>query len=591
MESFYFTVASLAFLVLLMVIYFPKKKIKSLENKIYSIIIGSTLFASLVEVFSFILVTNGVDSYSYLYLFTMKILFFGFLAWIYYFTVYIIVITLNSTNKEINMQKLMQSSIIIFIVTLIVVLILPININEVNGMKIPAGLAVNVIYIFAVLCIILMLVVFFKNIKNYKNKKYIPLYLLVVMFLLLVVIQNLFPTLLIVNAVFIFVTFVMYFTIENPDVKMITELNKNRLLVNQANEEKSNFLFLASNQIKEPIKKIQELSHDSEDIKDITDLQEVVKEINNLSHSLSYQVENVMDISTLTNSNIKMIENKYNLSNLIEKVRLQKEKNISDKVDFRVNISKNIPKYLYGASKLLEQIISSILNNAIKYTSDGFIELNVNTITKYDMCRLIIEVADSGQGMSIDKVNDLLMLDEPLLEKEQQRLETGDVDINTIKKIVSKMGGYFTIKSEENRGSEVKIVIDQKMDMEGNIEFDKYLAKEKVLVASNNINFLNSLTKILREHGLDVETSMYANDVLDRVRVHEEFSYIFLDDSLDKRALEVLKELKKNPKFKTKVIVMLDKDTEFIKEHFIEDGFSDYLIKDKLLEEVNRILK
>ena len=64
-----------------------------------------------------------------------------------------------------------------------------------------------------------------------------------------------------------------------------------------------------------------------------------------------------------------------------------------------------------------------------------------------------------------------------------------------------------------------------------------------------------------------------------------------MDDNLDKRALEVLKELKKNPKFKAKVIVMLNKDTEVIKEHFISDGFSDYLIKDNLLEEVNRILK
>ena len=446
MESFYFTLTSLAFLVLLMFIYFPKKKIKSLENKIYSIIILSTLFASLVEVYSFILVTNGIESYNYLYLFTMKILFFGFLAWIYYFTIYILVIAMNNDNNKTN--KIVKNSILIFILVLLVVLILPIDVNEVNGMKIPYGPAVNVIYIFSIVCILVMLGAFFKNIKNYKNKKYIPLYLLVVMFGILVVIQKLFPSLLIVNAVFIFVTFVMYFTIENPDVKMITELNKNRLLVNQTNEEKSNFLFLASNQIKEPIKKIQEISQDTEDIKDIETYQELVKEINNLSHSLSFQVENVMDMSTLSNVNIKVIENKYNLPNLIEKLRIQKEKNVHDNVEFRVNISENIPEYLYGDSKLLEQVISSVLNNAIKYTNQGFIELNINTIYKYDMCRLMIDVADSGLGMSIEKVNDLLMLDEPLEEKEERRLETGDVDINTIKKIVSKMGGYFTIKSE-----------------------------------------------------------------------------------------------------------------------------------------------
>ncbi len=587
MESFYFTLTSLAFLVLLMFIYFPKKKIKSLENKIYSIIILSTLFASLVEVYSFILVTNGIESYNYLYLFTMKILFFGFLAWIYYFTIYILVIAMNNDNNKTN--KIVKNSILIFILVLLVVLILPIDVNEVNGMKIPYGPAVNVIYIFSIVCILVMLGAFFKNIKNYKNKKYIPLYLLVVMFGILVVIQKLFPSLLIVNAVFIFVTFVMYFTIENPDVKMITELNKNRLLVNQTNEEKSNFLFLASNQIKEPIKKIQEISQDTEDIKDIETYQELVKEINNLSHSLSFQVENVMDMSTLSNVNIKVIENKYNLPNLIEKLRIQKEKNVHDNVEFRVNISENIPEYLYGDSKLLEQVISSVLNNAIKYTNQGFIELNINTIYKYDMCRLMIDVADSGLGMSIDKVNDLLMLDEPLEEKEERRLETGDVDINTIKKIVSKMGGYFTIKSEIGRGTEIKIVIDQKIDITDDIVLDKYLKKDKVLVASNDMKFIKSITKLLQNKGLEVETSIYANDVLDRIRIKEEFSYILIDDMLDKRALEVLKELKKDTKFKIPVIVMLDKDTEFIKEHFVEDGFSDYLIKNELASEIERI--
>ena len=60
---------------------------------------------------------------------------------------------------------------------------------------------------------------------------------------------------------------------------------------------------------------------------------------------------------------------------------------------------------------------------------------------------------------------------------------------------------------------------------------------------------------------------------------------------LDKRAFEILKELKKDKNFSVPVIVILDSDVEFIKDHFIEDGFSDYILKSNLVEDINRIFK
>lgn len=591
MESFYFTVFGLVFCILLMIIYFPKKKVNSLENKIYSIIIGVTFLSCAIEVYSFFLVNTGCSPDSFKYLLSLKLLFSCFLAWVYFFTLYILIVTLNNSTTEEKMNKLTKNSLTLFVVILAIILLLPININNVGGMFLPSGPSVSVLYACAALCIILMISIFIKNIKNFKSKKYVPLYLLIFMFGVVVAVQNIFPTLLLINAAFVFITFVMYFTIENPDVKMIEELNKNRLLVNQTMEEKSNFLFLASNQIKSPINSILELSNKSLEENDQTKIQENLVQINNLSHSLAFLVENVMDMSTLSIQNIKVVNSKYNLKNLITKIKLVKEKEVKENIDFRVNISENVPEYLHGDSKLLEQVIMSTLDNAIKYTKNGFIELNINTIVKYDMCRLMITIEDSGQGISIDKVNELLMIDEELNESDLKRLETKNVNINTIKKIVSKMGGYFTIKSEENHGTEIKIVIDQKIVTTKKIELDNYSKTENILVASNDTEYLKSITKLLEKKGYHVENSIYANDVIDRIRLKESFNYIILDDMLDIRAIEVLKTLKNDNKFKTPVIVMLDKDVEFIKDHFVEDGFSDYLLKDNLSEEINRIFK
>lgn len=591
MESFYFTIFGLVFCILLMIIYFSKKKVDYLENRIYSIIIGITFFSCLAEVYSYLTVQSGVDPYSFNYLFSLKLLFSCFLSWIYYFTLYILIVTKQNKNNGNKMNELVKKSSILFIFLILLIMILPITVTNVSGMLLPTGVAVNVLYSCAAICIVLMLTVFFKNIKNFKSKKYIPLYLLIFLFGLVVLIQNTFPSLLLINAAFVLITFVMYFTIENPDVKMIQELNNNRRLVVKTLEEKSNFLFLTSNQLKNPIKDILKISSDSLNTNNIDELKENIREINNLSHSLAFVVENVMDMSTLSIKNIKVINNRYNLNNLITKIKLSKEKEISDNVEFRVNISENIPKYLYGDSKLLEQVISSILDNSIKYTEEGFIELNINTIQKYDMCRLIITVEDSGVGISIDKVNDLLMIDEPLSNEEIESLETKVVNINAIKKIVAKLGGYFTIKSEENHGTEIKIVVDQKIDSENVVKLNELASKEKILVASNDTDFLKSITKLIEKKDYNVENSIYANNIFDRIRNEEKFSYILIDDNLDIRAYEVLKELKKDKKFKTDVIVMLDKESEFVKDHFVKDGFSNYLIKSDLPNEVNRIFK
>ena len=490
------------------------------------------------------------------------------------------------------MKQFIKNSILLYLLIIAIdVFFLPINVTKVGEMLLPTGSAVNLLYICGGICIATMLVIFFKNIKNMRNKKFVPLYLLILMFGVIVLVQKLFPELLIINAAFVFITFVMYFTIENPDLKIIDELNKNRLLVNKTTEDKSNFLFLASSQLKNPIKQIEEISRSTIELKNTDEIKENVREINNLSQNLSVLVNNALDISSLSYSNIKIINDKYNLPNLIEKIKLLEEKKISSSIEFRVNISDTIPKYLYGDSKLLEQVLISILENSIKYTKEGFIELRLNTIIKYDMARLIFTIEDSGQGMSIDKVNDLLLIDENLNEEEIKRLETNNVNMNTIKKLVAKLGGYFTIKSEVNKGTEVKVIIDQRIEEDNKLLVNNYINKERILVAVKDKELLNSITRILNSYGYDVENSIYANDIIDRIRLKDEFSYIFIDDNLDSRAFVILKELKKDKKFKIPVIIILDKDMEMIKDHFKEDGFKDYILKENLKSDIERVLK
>lgn len=589
MESFYFTVTGLVFCILLMVVYFSKDKVNYLENKIYSIIVSVNFLSCVAEVWSFVLVKQGVLATSPMYLFSLKMLFLGFLSWIYFFTLYFLVVSVNNDKNDNLLKKIFKNSILIFILLSLIVLVLPISVTSVVGLLLPSGPSVNFLYICCALCILLIIVIMVKNVRKFKGKKYIPFYLLIVMFAVIILVQKLFPALLIINAAFVFITFVMYFTIENPDKKVIEELSKNRNLVTKTLEEKSNFLFITSGEMKRPIKEILELSNDY-DNKKVDVLQGNMKYINNLSHYLSFQVNNMMDASTLNINDIKVSEHRYNLNKLVNQIGLQIKDDLQENVNFNLNIDSNIPEYLYGDDILIKQVIMSFLNNSIKYTKNGFVDLSISAIKRYDLCRLIIRIEDTGIGMGIDKVNDLLMIDDELTENEIQSLETNNLNINTIKKVLNKLGGYFTIKSELDKGTEVKIIIDQVIDISKEVFEDKYDQTEKVLIASDDKKVISSLRKILNDKNYLIETSIYSADVVNRIHFKENYKYIIIDDGIKGRALPILMELKKNKNFDIPTFIIIGNDTLNISEHYIKDGFKDYFLKDNLEEDVNKKL-
>ena len=588
--GFTFSTCSFFYSILLTIMYFSKKRLNRIENKIYGSLIICNLIGVILAVSCYYTI-NNMASIPFLNYIVSKSLLIYYLAWITIFTIYVFVISYqkkarNEEEKNKNIKKISKLFIILFFLIAILVCILPLYFHNTNGIIYSYGPSANLLYVVIPLYIISFFLYMVKNLKYLRSKEYIPLFVFILIGTVVTIIQKLNPGLLLMTSMETFITMLMYFTIENPDVKMIAELNKNRSLINRTLQEKSNFLFVASNKVTNPLKEIIDITNDATGTKQ--ELEEKVKEVNNLSRCLSFTVNNIMNVSTMDANNIKVYNNSYNPRLLMEKIKLKKEKEVSSNIDLRFNISNTLPNTLYGDKTLLETVIESIINNAIKNTKEGFIEVTLDVIVKYDMCRLIIVVEDSGCGMSIDKVNYLLTIDEELNEEELKRLDTNDVNINTIKKIIKKMGGYFTLKSEDKKGSEVKFVLDQKI--ENPIKFNLN-SNNEILIASSDIELTNKIAKILENKDYIVDNSIYANDIFDKIKSGEKYKYIIIDDSIDERALPILNKLKSIKGFKTPVIVILNDDTSFIKKHFLEDGFSDYILKSNIKEDMERMFK
>lgn len=599
MLSICFTIVSLVFCLILVIVFFGRDRIDSTENKVYSYIVLSTFFSGLMEIITFGQVQSGISSTDPAYHLTMKLLFMGFLAWTYFFTLYT-VITGQKLRGIFDKSSVPVKKLSIYFVLLSIgILMLPISIVEGNGLLLPVGLSVNLIYCIVGICVVVMIVSLIRNRKNLRSKKYIPLYMVIVLFVVVVVLQKVFPELFLVNTVFSIISFCMYFTIENPDIKLAEELIENRRIIERTNEEKSVFLFKITQGLREPVhnidKEIDFIKTEKMTKKDIMESLSIIKKNN---QKINFLINEVLGINSADNTNMKKLENTYNIYSLLEDIKKRGQTQVKSNIDYRFTIVDNMPKELYGDSIKLKQVLMSVLINALKHTKEGFVHVDVNSFTKYDVCRMIITIQDSGKGINIVNINDILEQDLEFNEQDYMKLEKLDVDLPLAYKIIKMLGGAMHIKSEPQKGTEITITLDQYIVMNENVQerkVDVYLRErtnaKRILVVNDNEDEIRRIKKVLEKKDYDVVTSMFGQDAIDRIRNKEKYDVILIDDEMPlMNGINVLDELVKL-KNKSKKIVLLEKDKLFIAHHYVKDGFNNYIDKSHLVKELEEKIK
>ena len=385
----------------------------------------------------------------------------------------------------------------------------------------------------------------------------------------------------------------MYFTIENPDMQMVEELSENKKLTEQNYEEKTKFIFKISQDLKKPLQDIIKTSNELLENKE--NIEEKIRTINTNAKQLYTYVNNALDVSKMDINNLKIVENTYNTKNFFEEIKLRIKaeiKNSNKNIEFRYDISENIPEYLQGDNTKLKQIILSVICDSIKYTEEGFIELNINTIIKYGICRLMIDISDSGKGMNLHKINTILNVSEKIDPTDQEKIDKLDITLPLAHKIIKSLNGSFIIKSEENKGTNFLIILDQQIkENKKNKSLEKYskkiLNEKKILIVSVDNDTVEKIQKYCGEN--DIINSLYGRDAVERLKT-EEFEFILIDDELkNESGLEVLNKIKNitnKPKY-----ILLNKNKEFMKKHYIEDGFTNCIIKEDLEKELKKINK
>lgn len=593
-----FTIYSLFYSLLINIVYFSSKRLRSIENKIFEKIMLTNFVGVLLAIGSYFTIKN-IDRFELLNTFVSKGYIVYLLTWLTLFSVYIFVISIkDGKDKKSEVNKIINLFGILYLIFLIIIIIKPLYYHNINGAIYSYGPSANVMYIVSIVYITVWLIRLSTNIKRIRDKKYLPIFAFMGLGLVVMIIQKQHPELLLMTSMETFIVFLMYHTIENPDMQIIEEVHRAKEISDNANEEKSMFLYNMTNEIRGITKDIDySVDNILEEVDnkkvDVLNIGNSAREIKNNTAKFTTMTNEILDISQM-DSNIKIYNDKYNVKIIIkELVQIYKKKAEDKGISFRTNIASDIPPYLYGDSMGLKKALSIILDNSVKYTSSGFIDFDVSTIIKRDIARLVITVEDSGSGIKAEDLNKIF--NKKVNDNERLNIK---YNLYNAKRLVILMGGTIIPSSVYGRGTTIKVVLDQKIaDMDDALDkYESVYDKKSILLVDDNVSSGKIFTKMLKDTNIELSIVTSGKECLDKIRNKDKYDLILLDEDMEPLdGITVMRKLKEIRTFNTKTILLTKNNDYEYNDDYLEYGFDGYLLKpidkDKLFELIDKYLK
>lgn len=599
MQAIILQIVGLLIITTLIVLFYSKPNIESVETKTYAKLIGLNFLFLVVGISTYI-VAKLIGNFNLINI--LQKTYMSILALLNLYSMFYCISIYDKEEKLSNLKKILSA---ITIISILLIIVLPLNVIFEGDLLDGEGLSYDVALWHTILSFTFFLIItLYLLIKKYSLKKISPYIILIILYLIGLLIRSCYKELIFEGFFYAYILFIMYNTIENPDVKTAKELAFQKKLAEESSRKTLSLIEDMSEELKSSVKDLELISNTKIDKNNIKELNNVLSSFQENSVKLNDKISSILDLAVVK-SEPRIVTYKYETLDMLDKLKQFLEIEKEDKIKLEMKISNKLPLVLYGDEAGIIKVVLYFFDLVSSILSKKNILLEIDDIKVGNFAKLRFKFI----------TNDKSILNYVVEDKKTKKLKlkiTNSINYEIINNLLDKMNGNITIiKDKDNINlilsinqrliSEYDIISKKEENRNIKIKYHNYSGKKLLLVDNNNLK-LKEMKTLLKLYNIDVTVAQNLEEMGSKLSEDEIFDMIIIDDiipnfEIDSFAKEIIKDqngilnyIKKQAKYNIATIIMVTPNNKKIEEQYIKYGFNDYIIKPVNKENIDKIL-